>query len=93
MQAAVGQDEPDRDELRTEPRHRTLKGARIIFNDGYSVFDCTVRNVSEHGALLQLGDPLGIPTRFELDLDQRRWPCTVRWRSDKAIGVSFDDAA
>jgi len=74
-------------------RVRTLKGGRIILNGGYSVFDCVIRNLSDTGAMLQLSGPLGIPTHFELAMDasKARRPCTVRWRTDRAIGVSFDD--
>ena len=72
---------------------RTLKKATIVLKGGYSVFDCVVRNLSETGAMLQVGG-LGIPSHFELVLDAAvpRHPCTVRWRTENAIGVSFDDA-
>jgi hypothetical protein len=73
-------------------RMRTLKGGRIVFNAGFGVFDCVVRNISQGGAMLQLSGPLGIPSRFELVMDPGtpRRKCTVRWRTDNAIGVSFD---
>jgi len=54
---------------RQEPRGRTLKSARIVFNDRCSTVDCTVRNLSAHGALLLLPTSLGVPTEFELWLD------------------------
>lgn len=71
---------------------RTLKGGRIVFNAGFAVFDCVVRNISEGGAMLQLSGPLGIPRQFELIMDpgSPRRKCTVRWRTENAIGVSFD---
>ncbi len=79
---------------RRQHRMRVLKSARIIFNGGYTVFDCRVKNVSEGGALLQMPSSLGIPTRFEIDIDNSRKPrqCTVMWRSDKMLGIAFDDA-
>jgi hypothetical protein len=80
---------------RTERRNRTLKGARIVFNGGHSVFDCTVRNLSPGGALIEVPSMLGIPTQFELILDQgaTRRLCSVRWRTERMMGVRFDDAA
>ena len=33
------------DNKRIAPRHRTLKGARIVVNDGFSTFQCMVRNL------------------------------------------------
>ena len=38
------------DDKRIAPRHRTLKGARIVINDGFSTFQCTVRNLSAYVA-------------------------------------------
>lgn len=76
-------------------RMRVLKSARIIFNGGYAVFDCRVKNVSDGGALLQMPSSLGIPSHFEVDIDNsnKPRPCTVRWRNDKMLGVAFDDVA
>lgn len=73
-------------------RMRTLKGGRAIFNGGYSSFECTVRNLSDGGAVLVFGDILGIPNHFELEIGpgQPRRSCTVRWREGTAMGVSFD---
>jgi hypothetical protein len=79
---------------RSARRMRTLKKATIILSGGYSVYDCVIRNLSETGAMLQVA-PLGIPNHFELVLDAAvpRHVCTVRWRTDCAMGVSFDDVA
>lgn len=79
-------------ERRGGRRRRIFKGARIVFNGGFSSFSCTVRNLSDTGALLSFGDPLGIPAHFELELEPgRRRAVTVRWRSGGLMGVSFDD--
>jgi hypothetical protein len=80
---------------RTERRMRALKHARIIFNKGYGVFDCTVRNISPGGALLDVPSMLGIPSHFDIVMDatNARRPCTVRWHTDHLIGVHFDDVA
>lgn len=77
---------------RVSRRMRTLKKATIVIQGGYSVFDCVIRNISETGALLQVGG-LGIPSHFTLKYDAPvpTHPCTVRWRTETAIGVSFDD--
>jgi hypothetical protein len=79
---------------RQAERHRTLKHARIILNNGNSTFDCTIRNISVNGAMIEVAAPIGIPNRFELALgtDIHGPACTVRWRTDRVIGVSFDDA-
>jgi hypothetical protein len=83
----------EHDNRRAVRRMRTLKKATIVLNGGYSVYDCVIRNLSETGAMLKVVG-LGIPSHFELVLDAPvpRHPCTVRWRTEDAIGVSFDDA-
>jgi zona occludens toxin (predicted ATPase) len=75
---------------RDTQRHRTLKGGRIVVNGGFSTFDCTIRNLSETGAKLEVTSSLPIPQRFELALhDGRRFACEVAWRTETEIGVKF----
>ena len=77
-------------ERRAEPRHRTLKGAKIVINDGFSTFDCQVRNLSGHGAKLLAGGIIGIPQRFQLALaDGRKFDCEMTWQNGQEIGVKF----
>jgi hypothetical protein len=77
-------------ELRSEPRQRTLKGAVIAFNDLRSTVDCTVRNLSPHGAQLRVASVVGIPDTFELRLaDGARHQCSVAWRKGHELGVKF----
>jgi zona occludens toxin (predicted ATPase) len=78
------------EESRKVQRHRTLKGARIVVNDGFSTFQCTVRNLSEAGAKLKVASIIGIPDRFELALDDgQRFKCEVVWKSETEIGIRF----
>lgn len=77
----------DDDDNRTAARHRVLKGARIEF--GSSVFDCTIRNISDTGAALDLS-PVGIPAEFTLVAEGIRRQCKVVWRKEKRIGVTFE---
>ena len=77
-------------ENRIAPRHRVLKAGTIEF--GGSAIDCTVRNLSETGAALEVASPLGIPTQFTLVLptDGLHRCCHVVWRKERRIGVAFD---
>ena len=79
----------DDDNNRITPRHRVLKGARIEF--GSSVFDCTIRNLSDTGAALDVS-PVGIPAEFTLVAEGFRRPCKVVWRKEQRIGVTFEKA-
>ena len=79
------------DEHRTAPRRRLLKSGRISFGGGAAI-DCTIRNLSETGAALEVSSPVGIPERFTLvvDADHRHLPCRVIWRKETRIGVHFE---
>lgn len=78
------------EEHRTSQRRRTLKAGTISFGGG--AIDCTVRNLSESGAALDVISPIGIPERFTLlvEADHRHLPCRVVWRKEKRIGVHFE---
>jgi hypothetical protein len=79
------------DEHRIAQRHRVLKGGTIAFN-GAAGISCTVRNLSETGAALDVISPVGIPESFMLVVDgnQASKPCHVVWRKEKRIGIAFD---
>lgn len=76
---------------RNSQRRRSLIGARIISNNGFSSLDCLVRDISETGARLKVENSVAIPDQFSLALsDGRSFPATVRWRRVDMIGISFD---
>jgi hypothetical protein len=77
-------------EHRAATRHRVLKAGTISFGGG--AIDCTVRNLSETGAALEVITPLFIPDRFTLVIqtEQLKRPCHIVWRKEKRIGIAFD---
>ena len=77
-------------ERRTELRRRKLKAGTISFNRA-STITCTVRNVSNTGASLEVASPMGIPDDFTLviESEQSHRQCHVRWRAANRIGVVF----
>ena len=77
-------------EHRTASRRRLLKAGKISFGGG--AIDCTVRNLSETGAALEVSSPVGIPEQFTLviEADHIHVPCRVVWRKDTRIGVHFE---
>ena len=81
------------DEHRISPRRRTLKAGKILFNGGG--IDCTVRNVSETGAALEVESPVGVPPDVTLvvEADKFKRECQVVWRKEKRIGVTFSKPA
>lgn len=75
---------------RVASRRRVLKAGSIEFGGGE--FECTIRNVSETGAALEVMTPLYIPDRFTLVVqsEQSKRACRVIWRKQRRIGVTFD---
>jgi hypothetical protein len=76
-------------ERRTMSRHRTFKAGKIVLNEGQSVVDCTVRNVSETGASIGVVNAVAIPAEFDLQVDGATRSCTIAWRRLDRIGVKF----
>lgn len=78
-------------ERRESARKRSLKSGRIVFGGLSQVFNCTIRNMNETGALLVLPSTLGVPSSFLLysDNESTRRPVEVIWRRDDRIGVRY----
>ena len=81
----------DSTEKRKTQRHRVLKGARIVFNYGRSTIACTIRNISETGALLKVASPVGVPDQFMLvqEIPRDSIPCRTVRRSVDLVAVVF----
>lgn len=80
---------------RSDSRGRSPQGGRILFHQGRSAIDCTIRNFSEGGACVEVAGTVGIPASFELQLEGEiiTRQCTQRWTAGDRIGVSFDAAS
>lgn len=78
-------------EKRQEQRRRTFKGGKSCFNDGRSVIDCTIKNLSPGGAALLVERTTGIPEEFNLIInpDNIAKACRVVSTTETQIGVAF----
>jgi hypothetical protein len=78
-------------EKRTVPRHRVLKRGILAFSGGGGR-DCTVRNISQAGARIDIASPVGVPAVFTLviEADHFMRRCRAVWSSEQHIGVAFD---
>jgi hypothetical protein len=65
----MGTDLQSNQDRRVAPRRRVVKGAKLFFNGDVSVFDCTVRDISETGARVSLGLFQPLPKRFKLQVN------------------------
>lgn len=79
----------------TPPGKRTLIAGKIIVNGGALVFDRTVRNLSDTGALLQIEGVMAIPDEIVLVIGSSSQAQTKRARVVRrevlGIGVKFED--
>lgn len=78
-------------ERRTAQRHRVFKQGMLAFSGGGGA-DCTVRNISESGARIEIASPVGLPTSFTLMIatDHFLRHCHAVWSAERRIGVAFD---
>jgi hypothetical protein len=78
------------EEHRAEQRRRVLKAGTISFGGGGAI-TCTIRNLSETGAALDVESPVGIPDQLTLliEAEHSSRHCQVVWRKEKRIGVRF----
>lgn len=83
------------EEKRQSPRHRTLKAGKIMFGKNTGVFDCTIKNVNETGAMVKLPSTIGIPSRVFLyvESEDQRYPAEVVWRTETEIGLKYTGPA
>ena len=62
--------EKDDDDHRGDPRRRTLLTGQVVFKYRNTILDCTIRDVSEGGALLRFRSVVQLPDLFELHLNR-----------------------
>ncbi|MBR0792940.1 PilZ domain-containing protein [Bradyrhizobium manausense] len=76
-------------EKRATQRHRVFKGGTITFEN--SGIACTVRNMSEGGAAIDLDTTITLPQSFTLLIERDNFvrSCRTVWRSDRRIGLAF----
>ena len=83
----LGEDSLDN---RAAPRKKVVLAGRIVLAGG-GTLDCRVRDLSDTGAKLRLGDVSGVPPRFSLEVlsngSQHR--AEIVWARGFDIGVRF----
>ena len=81
-------------EQKSMPRGRTFLAGKVISNYGQSTIDCTVRRISETGAVIEVESVLGVPEYFHLLIagESEPQPCKRSWQSEKQVGLVFETA-
>jgi hypothetical protein len=75
-------------ERRINPRHGSA-AAGVIWLEGRSLVECTVRDFSPAGAGLLLPDAISLPAEFDLTFDRATRHCIAVWRCLGRMGVKF----
>lgn len=77
-------------ERRSDIRRRVFKGGVITF-DGAGI-DCTIRNISNGGAALDVANAAVVPRTFRLAIkaDDFLARCRVVWNDGGRFGIAFD---
>ncbi len=82
---------PDVSGKRGRTRQRTLRSGKIIYNNQTCIMDCQIRDVSEGGCRIRVGNTASLPRHFDIQISgmKERQLCEVKWRSPQEIGVEF----
>jgi len=77
-------------ERRKQERQPSKDSAQIVFDEPDSTMDCTIRDISDDGACVEVSNTRLIPSLFTLVLASgaRRF-CQVAWRTRNRVGVKF----
>ena len=75
---------------RSTRRQRTLLSGKLVFNNRWGALDCTVRDLSDGGAKVQIGGWLNLPKEVELHLERgSKYKAEVVRFADTFMGLRF----
>lgn len=81
------------DNKRQSERARSFLRGEIVHSNGASRTECTIRDISEVGARIQVPRSVTLPEYFELSIPQkgRHERAKIIWIKDGEIGVVFSE--
>jgi hypothetical protein len=93
-QVAESVDDKKSADTRRAPRVRTFLQGRVSYGDGALSIDCTVNQLSDVGARVNLGSSFALPDTFEIAIPQRDIVRRAKlvWRKDDQVGIEFIDS-
>ncbi|MGY9106621.1 MAG: PilZ domain-containing protein [Alphaproteobacteria bacterium] len=78
-------------EKRVAPRRKAFLVGKIIYGGETYTIDCTIRDISETGARVQVPDPFSVPNNITF-LDPKNfcaYETSIVWRKGGEMGLSF----
>lgn len=90
----AGNDQDNKD-ARVARRLKVLKAGKILVPGNLSVVDCTIRDISDTGARVVVGDQAAVPSefRFIVLMDNTIRDAKAVWRRGDLIGLTFTSEA
>ena len=78
-------------EKRDIERTRVMRSAKIIIGPDARMVDCTILNLTNRGASVDIADSFAMPDLFQITLDNGRTvrSCRLIWRRNERLGVAF----
>ena len=78
-------------DARIARRERTFLKAKASYSDGAMSTPCTVVQISETGARLNIDASFVLPDLFDIEIPQRSITCRAKvvWRDQTQVGVEF----
>jgi hypothetical protein len=79
---------------RRSPRERAFLAGRISYSNGALSTSCTVMQISETGAKVNIAGAIGLPEMFHIAIPQKSVDRRARlvWRRGDVAGVAFERA-
>jgi hypothetical protein len=83
----------DAAQRRNNGRQRTLLAGKLANVDATETLDCTIRNISDTGAMIETSSPqrLSGPLHLLQVKDGVAWDVEIVWRRGNRIGVRLGD--
>lgn len=80
-------------ERRHRQRHRALLAGKLANDDASTTIDCTIRNLSNDGAMIETTTPHLIPSHLHLVQIKEgiAWDAEVIWRRGNRVGLALLD--
>lgn len=81
----------DNDDDRSEPRQAVHQQGLIVYAGQEGDIECEIRDLTQAGAKLRLGDDVTVPSCFDLTIlpDNTSKSAQVCWRNDRELGIQF----
>ena len=82
-------------DMRKYPRHKVLKGGKLVSSDMNTLVDVRIRDLSAKGARVIVAASVQIPEKFNFLIvaEDLLYPAVAKWRVGDILGIEFTGEA